>query len=94
MGRIPPGLWRDAPGEFLKSGGLDGEKKDVMLLRNGKRIIVKVKAGKVSKKKTGIRQTRFPAGMTPNKPHNVNIRESKHLIRSPRRGSVPKPTAD
>jgi len=28
MGRIPPGAWRDAPGEFLKSGGLDGEKKD------------------------------------------------------------------
>jgi len=36
------------------------KRKTVMLLGNGKRIIIKVKADKVSKKKKGRKQTRRP----------------------------------
>jgi hypothetical protein len=69
------------------------KRKTVMLLSNGKRIIIiKVKTDKVSKnkKKTPV----VPAGMTSNRLHNVNVRESKHLVRSPGRGSAPRPPAD
>jgi hypothetical protein len=53
----------------------------VMSLSNGKRILTKVKADKVSKnkKKTPV----VPAGMTPNRLHNVKVRESKYVVKSP-----------
>jgi hypothetical protein len=55
-----PGVWRYAPGEFLKMGDWMEKRKTVMLLGNGKRIIIKVKADKGSKKKKGRNQTRRP----------------------------------
>jgi hypothetical protein len=66
-----------------------------MLLRNSKRIIikVKVKADKPQRKNEEDRSV-VPAGMTLNRFHNVKASERKHLVRSPRRGSVPRPTAD
>jgi hypothetical protein len=59
----------------------------VMSLSNGMMIIIitKVKADKSQKKD----RTVAPARMTPNKPHDVNVRESKHLVRSPRQTSIP-----
>jgi len=89
-----PGVWRYAPGEFLKMGDWMEKRKTVMLLGNGKRIIIKVKADKGSKKKIAEIRPVVPAGMTPNRLHNVRVTESKHLVWSPRRGSVPRPTAD
>jgi hypothetical protein len=64
-----------------------------MLLRNSKRIIIKVKADKPQRKNEEDKPV-IPAGMTLNRFHNVKVSESKHLVRSPRRGSVPRPTAD
>jgi hypothetical protein len=39
------------PGEFLKVGDWTKKRKTVMLLSNGKRIIIKLKADKVSNKR-------------------------------------------
>jgi hypothetical protein len=61
-----------------------------MLPSIGKIIILKVKEDIVSKKD----RTVVPAGMTPNRLHNVKVRESKHLVRISSRGSVTRPTAD
>jgi hypothetical protein len=67
-----------------------------MLLSNGKRIIIKVKADKVSKKKKKKKKedTRCLGRDDAHQLHNVNVRESKHLVRSPGRGSAPRPPAD
>jgi hypothetical protein len=66
-----------------------------MLLRNSRiiKIKVKVKADKPQRKNEDDRPV-VPAVMTLNRFHNVKVRESKHLVRNPRRGSVPRPTAD
>jgi hypothetical protein len=64
-----------------------------MLLCNSNRIIIKVKADKPQRKNEEDRPV-VPAVMTLNRFHNVKVRESKHLVRSPRGGSVPRPTAD
>jgi hypothetical protein len=75
------------------------KRKTVMLLSNGKRIIIiiiiiiKVKVD-VSKKKKEKGRPVIPAGMTPNSLQNIKVRKSEHLVRSPRRGSVPRPTTD
>jgi hypothetical protein len=55
------------------------------------------KSRQLLKKKKKKEQDRpvVPAGMTPNRLYNVKVRESKHLVRSHRGGSVPIiPTAD
>jgi hypothetical protein len=64
-----------------------------MSLSDGRRIMIKVKADASKKKKEKDRPV-FPAQMTPNRLHKVKFRESKYLIRSPRRGSVQRPTDD
>jgi hypothetical protein len=74
-------------------GNWTEKRKTVILLSNGKRTIIKVKADKASKKKKEYRSV-VPAGMMHNRLHNVTVRKSKHLAMSPRRGSVPRPTAD
>jgi hypothetical protein len=68
-----------------------------MLLRNSKTIIIiitiKVKADKPQRKQEEDRPV-VPAGVTLNRFNNAQVTESKYQVRSHRRSSVPRPTAD
>jgi len=54
---------------------------------------IKVKADKPHRRNEKERPV-VPAGMTFNIFHSIKASESKHLLGSPQRGSVPKPTAE
>jgi hypothetical protein len=65
----------------------------IILIRNTKRIIIKLEA-EASQRKNEEDRPVVQAGMTLNRFHTVKVSKSKHLLRSPRQGLVPRPTAD